>query len=132
MLELRRRGWNRGAMQRALGMRKGNWRKADGKEWIYPTEQIRFSRQLRRIISGEIELKQTTRRSRRDARQPGPRFQQTVVLATQPQPLVPPMKKVYSLKTGRLVDVPAYTPPENPLPNFKAILENVPRGHWRW
>jgi hypothetical protein len=30
------------------------WRKAKGKEWIYPTEQVRMSRQIKRILSGEL------------------------------------------------------------------------------
>lgn len=128
MWELVRRGWNRGEMQRALGMRKGNYRKMLGKEWIYPTEQIRFSRQLRRIISGELVLQERVPRQINGNGKPV----RDVVLATEPEPLVPPMKKVYSLKVGRLVDVPAYTPPENPLPNFKAILENVKRERWTW
>lgn len=120
MRELRRRGWNRGVMQRLLGSRHHNWCKADGKDWIYPTEQIRFSRQLRRVIAGEIVLKVYPRPSAYQRKQ-------DAVLAAHPVPLVAPLKKVYSLKLGRLVDVPAYTPPENPLPDFRTALTNLRR-----
>jgi hypothetical protein len=45
--------------------------KADGRQWIYPREQIRMSHQLRRIISGEKtgnELARRMRCSKRGAR----------------------------------------------------------------
>lgn len=126
MRELRRRGWNRGVMQRTLGMKHHNWSKANGKDWIYPTEQIRFSRQLRKIIAGELVLKVYPRPSAYQRKQ-------DAVLTEKPVPLVPPLRKAYSVKLGRLVDVPAYTPPENPLPDFKRALDNLrrwdPDGH---
>jgi hypothetical protein len=55
--ELRRRyGWGTRVLGRTLGLSNeaAVERKANGKEWIYPCEQIRMSYVLRRIISGEL------------------------------------------------------------------------------
>jgi hypothetical protein len=54
--ELHRRGWQWPALGRALGLaipRNAN-RKAQGKEWIYRSEQIRMSYMLKRILAGEL------------------------------------------------------------------------------
>lgn len=121
MRELRRRGWNRGATQRALGMPKQDWRKADGKEWIYPREQIRFSRQLGRIIRGEVVL-----------HEPGFGFHvQDALINPNPTPLRMPMQMKYDMQARRFRLVPMLPPPENPLPNFKRLLDKPPRpyGH---
>lgn len=121
MLELvDRRGWNRGELQRALGLPHHNLRKALGKDWIYPGEQIRFSRQLRKIISGEVVLKEMRRHTGKPVREP--------VLAAHPEPLRMPMKITFDMKAGRCRMQPSIVPPENPLPVFGRLLENP--GRW--
>jgi hypothetical protein len=57
LTELRRRyGWGTRVLGRTLGLANeaAVERKANGKEWIYPCEQIRMSYALKRIISGEL------------------------------------------------------------------------------
>lgn len=135
MQELRRRGWNRGCTARALGMSHHNWCKAYGREWIYPREQLRFSRQLRKIISGEITMRV---RLKKDGTPHGKYkgkwgtshgFVQDPVIADNPQPLRNAVMR-FDMKSGR-VDVrsQALEPPENMLPSFKTILERAKK--WR-
>ena len=83
--------------------------KADGRSWIYPTQQVRFSHVLRRIISGELIL--------RDGKP---------VLADHPQPLVRAPKISFSMKTGRVTIAPEPEPAPT-LPSFKALLDKPPR-----
>lgn len=124
MDELRRRGWNRGVTQRALGMRHHNWRKATGKSWIYPGEQIRFSRALKRIIRGEVVMQPTGRRSGRRDRFTGlQQVQRAVVIECNPQPLRMPMQVRYDLRAGGFRLSPKELPPENPLPDFKKLVK---------
>lgn len=131
MLELHRRGWNRGVMQRTLGMHHHDLRKAYGKDWIYPTEQVRFSRQLKKIISGELVLKARTLRGHRSTKgQPATKRGFDAVLAENPQPLRMPMKMGFDMKTGRIKLTPQFMPPENPLPNFKKIWERTSVNAW--
>lgn len=120
-------------------MARKNWRKATGREWIYPTEQLRMSVQLRRIISGELVLKQRVNgfklRGVRKVRNGQPQFHDGVpvydaVLADDPQPLRMPqqIQMRYDLRSGRLVQLPTLMEPENPLPSFKRALENLRKG----
>lgn len=125
MLELQRRGWNRGEMQRTLGMPNHDWRKALGKEWIYPTEQMRYSRQLRKIMSGELVLRgRLSVRGVPVMNRYGTRVRDAV-LADEPVPLQMPMKMAFDMKTGRIGLLPKYLPPENPLPSFRTLLANA-------
>lgn len=120
MRELRRRGWNRGVTQRALGMRFHNWVKAypDG-AWIYPGEQIRFSRALGRIIRGEVVM-QVTGKSGHGR---GQRAQEAVLVVRNQQPLPMPMQMKYDMRARRFRIVPQQVPPENPLPDFKKLVK---------
>lgn len=129
--ELRRRGWNRGVMQRLLGTKHHNWRKADGKEWIYPGEQVRFSRQLGRVIRGEVVMQPTGRHARRDKFTGRNDCQKAVVITRNPQPLPMPMQVKYDMRAGRFRLVPQQVPIENPLPDFKKLLVNPPRPYGR-
>ena len=56
LCELRRRGWGTRLLGRTIGLRNPQcvMAKADGRQWIYPSEQIRMSRQIKRILSGEL------------------------------------------------------------------------------
>ena len=127
MQELRRRGWNRGCTARALGMSHHNWCKAYGREWIYPREQLRFSRQLRKIISGEVVMKVRLKKDGKPHRNGGSGrgrgYVQDPVLADTPEPLHMPMKLTFDMKAGRLRMQPLREIPENPLPSFKSILQ---------
>ena len=123
--DLRRRGWGMRVLGRTMGLANeaAVWRKANGKEWIYPTEQIRMSRQLKRIISGELVCK-VGRAGRPDRHGNGPG---KAVIAAHPVPLTPPYKPVLDVDAlfrhgaVRLKQVPAYEPPELRLPDFEAL-----------
>jgi hypothetical protein len=124
--ELRRRyGWGTRVLGRTLGLSNeaAVERKANGKEWIYPTEQIRMSRQIKRILSGELVCK-PGRAGRPDRYGNGPG---KAVIAAHPVPLVPPNKMVLDVEhllrhgIGRLKLVPAYEPPLPLLPNFEVL-----------
>jgi hypothetical protein len=99
------------------------WRKADGREWIYPTEQVRMSHQIKRILSGELVcVPGKAGRVKGGGYKPG-----EAVLTTHPVPLVPPNKLVLDVEhlfkrgVGRLKVVPAYEPPTLKLPDFEAL-----------
>jgi hypothetical protein len=80
------------------------WRKkADGREWIYPTQQVRFSHVLKRIIAGEV-----------------PEYCPRII----PRPRIN-----FDIKTGRFTIAPP-EPPRPKLPSFKQLLENPPRSIW--
>jgi hypothetical protein len=130
LCELRRRGWNSSELQRALAIRGNIGHKASGRAWIYPTEQIRMSHVLRRIISGELVLGPPRWTSHST-------WRCDAMLATRPEPLRMPLKMVFDFHRGRLALTPSHTPPENPLPSFKTLLNNprrwVDRGGWhKW
>jgi hypothetical protein len=95
------------------------WGKASGKQWIYPTEQIRMSRQLKRIISGELVLVPG---------KPGGAYQRgKAVLTAHPVPLTSPTRMVFDVEhllrhgVERFKQVPAYEPPALRLPDFAAL-----------
>lgn len=111
-----RRGWDRGVYARYFGMRDANWRKAFGKQWIYPTEQLRLSRQLKRVIAGEIVLAPRLKKNG----QPYKR-EHVAVLAAQPVPLAMPMKLTFDFAARRFRMVPQRQP-QNPLPSFQTLL----------
>lgn len=118
MRELRRLGWARGPVARSLGGRQ-NWRKADGKEWIWPTEQIRYSHKLKRILAGEIVLKDYMK----DLGHRVNMRKQDAVLCYPPRPMKLPMKIRFDYKTGR-THIGPYRISPNPLPVFSKALEN--------
>jgi hypothetical protein len=91
--ELRRRGWGRHNLRRTLAMKADCLnQKASGRQWIYKCEQRRWSRQLERIIAGELVPVRGV---------PG-HVKDKAVLAPHPQPLVPSTQFAYDLKRGRL------------------------------
>jgi hypothetical protein len=100
--------------------------KADGRQWVYPREQIRMSHQLRRIISGEFVCING---------KPGRGNAGKAVIADHPQPLRPGLHWHVDLKRGT-----AYLEPEGPplpmLPNFRTLLQNPRefrmRKSWPW
>jgi hypothetical protein len=130
LTELRRLGWGMKVLGRTMGLAKPSniWRKANGKERIYPTEQVRMSRQIKRILSGELVcVPGKAGRVKGGGYQPG-----KAVLAAHPVPLVPPTKVLdveHLLKrgVGRLKVVPAYEPPALKLPDFEALRKVLDR-----
>lgn len=118
--ELMRRGWGHKHLARLLGRERPERnpikRKANGKEWIYWGEQVRYSRQIKRILSGE--LIQVGQKKRFDSKDP-----YRAVLAKNPVPLVPPSRWVYD---GRLRLVPWGFEP--PLPSFQTLFPHKPEN----
>lgn len=98
-------GWTAQALGRTLGFRKLDSavkRKADGREWLYPSEQCRASRQIERILSGELLCVRGKRG--------GGGFMSGAMIAAHPVPLVPPKHWIYDLKARRLRLVPREWP----------------------
>jgi hypothetical protein len=121
LTELRRRGWGTRVLGRTMGLRNPQcvMAKADGRQWIYPREQIRMSYVLRRIISGELVCING---------KPGRGNAGKAVLADNPVPLKMPLRMNFDIRTGRVGFVPLELPAPM-LPSFKTLLEN-PR-EWR-
>ena len=121
LTELRRRGWPMAALGRALGANvRSIWRKARGREWIYPTEQIRWSHVLNRIISGELVWMQDR----------GGHHKKNVVIAEHRQPLRSPTRIVFDFSSGRCRVTTTAEPPHNRLPNFQQLLNDPPQGRY--
>lgn len=123
LTELMRRGWGHCHLTRLMGIHSKHCnnikRKANGKEWLYWGEQVRFSRQLKRILSGE--LVQVGQKIRFDSKDP-----HRAVLAKNPVPLVPPNKWVYDPQLGRLRLVSQGFEP--PLPSFQTLFPHKPEN----
>ncbi len=83
--------------------------------WIYPSEQLRFSRQLPRILSGELEPTKINGKI-------------AVRVSDNPQPLKLPPRWRYDLKRGKLERHPFRTLQyRNSLPSFANVM-----GTERW
>lgn len=124
LAELRRRGWGTKVMGRTLGMKACHtvWQLLTPKRWIYPTEQIRFSEVLKRIIAGELVCVPGRGGG-------GPKAKNNAVVAEHPVPLAMPNRYTVDLKTGRLTITPS-RPPDWRLPTFQTLLKNAPRGSY--
>jgi len=114
-------GWGSHCLRRTLGLSdKGSCNivrhKADGRSWIYLTEQIRMSHQLRRIISGEL-VQQRLRRN-------GSGWIARAVIADHPQPLRAPLHWSFDFRRGT-VAMKASEPPQPMLPNFRTMLADA-------
>jgi hypothetical protein len=114
---LTKHGWGPCGLARAVGIcDAGGLKSKLRKSWIFPGEQIRFSRQLDRIISGELIPKPI-----------GPQGRIEAVLADNPKPLVSRPRMAYDLTAGRLGFVnPRITVPPT-LPSFFAALSDARR-----
>ena len=118
--ELRRRGWGTRVLGRSMGLRNPQcvMAKADGRQRIYETEWIRMSRQIKRILNGELRCVPG---------KPGRGNSGKAVLAEHPVPLVPPTKMVLDVEhllrhgIGRFKLVPAYESPALKVPDFEAL-----------
>jgi hypothetical protein len=104
-----RHAWPWETLGRTLGIGEGKHvvSKIRGNSWIGQLEQRRMSRQLCRIISGELVLTAPNKYGRRDA-----------AIADNPQPIRNPALMAYDMKTGRIVRRAAPLP-EPTLPSFK-------------
>jgi hypothetical protein len=98
--------------------------KADGRQRIYPTEQVRCSHTLKRIISGElVPIRGQNRRGKGGKCVAG-----RAVIADHPVPLRRWPNLSVDLKSGRLKIEPPEILPK--LPSFKSLLDNPPRSIW--
>lgn len=115
-------GWSRCklAFARFLGIDlsglRSKLREGRTRAWIYPGEQIRFSRQVRRLLAGEMVPKQM--------RASSGQMRWEAVVADHPRPIhrQGPLRFRVDLARGRWgwEVAPSYAPP---LPSFRALLE---------
>jgi hypothetical protein len=94
------------------GTYKGCFRRS----WIYPGQQLRFSRQLAKILAGEIVCRKVGGHHK-------------AVLADSPQPLRLPTRMRYDLGAGRLGWAPTVVPTGPRLPSFKELFSH-PTREW--
>lgn len=87
--------------------------------WIYPSQQLRWSKQLPRVLSGELVPVRIGQR-------------REVRVAEKPQPLRLPARWRYDLKRGKLEHHPFRMPRyRDPLPAFKAVMGTEAwNGRW--
>lgn len=113
--ELMARGWSCSALTRVLGASNdGSLISKLKRSWIYPSEQIRFTRQLDRILSGELVQARCGKWGRLEG-----------VLADNPVPIRRPARMVYDLKTGKVGYVAPRPTIVPMLPSFRDALEKA-------
>lgn len=113
-------GWGNAGLARTLGTKPTYiYGKARGTKWIYRTEQLRFSKVLKRIIAGELVY----RRGQRIYVLSG------CQLADHPVPLPQPVRYEFDFKGGMLQRILARKAGTSTVPSFKKALENA--GRWR-
>ena len=100
--------WGSKALTKVLALRTGVRSKVTGASWIYPTEQVRLSHVLKRIISGELIL-----------------VDGKAVIAPYPKALVGPLRGWFDMKAGRIRYESGFPQPQ--LPSFKSLLDNPPK-----
>jgi len=117
--------WRPLPLARALGIWTDNRhagghvvRKLSG-GWIYPGEQIRFSRGIRKIIAGELVCAKVSGR------------EWGAVVANNPRPLRLPARLRYNLGAGRLEYVPKELGTKPTLPSFRDVLTKAEVMPWR-
>lgn len=121
-------GWRQHAFARALGTKYSEiLKKVSGKSWIYRTEHLRYSRVLKRIISGELICDPGTPRKRKIVIIP--RIPPHAVVATNPRPLPQPVRSTFDFATGKLAHIYPRREKESPIPSFQTALKNA--GRWR-
>lgn len=105
-------GWPWETLARTLGIGEGKHAasKVRGNSWIYRGEQVRMSRQLAKIIGGQLVLGPPNSRGRRDA-----------VIADHPRPIRGARPMAYDMKTRHLV-WPTPLLPGPTLPSFRGVL----------
>lgn len=115
-------GWEKLALSRTLGIKdrtSGSIRgKARGTQWIYRTEQKRFSQVLKRIIAGELVCVPWQRAVRGYA-----------VIADHPVPLPQPVQYQFSFKRGLVSKVLPRHERVSRVPSFRTAMKNA--GRWR-
>lgn len=114
LVELRaRHGWKTNALARFLGFTSHSSMVAKlAKSWIYPGEQLRSSKQIRRILSGEVVLRLVDPKANR----------WEAVVADSPQPLRTRPQFKYSLdKNGITITCQAIPARNTGIPSFAAL-----------
>jgi hypothetical protein len=128
------RGWGARVLGRTLGLRNPQCAraKADGRQWIYPREQLRMSHVLRRIISGEF----VCRPGKPGGIKGGGHQRGEAVIADHPQPLRLPIQWHINLKRKDPFEWRVDEPPPPALPNFRTLLDDPRefrmRKSWPW
>ena len=111
--------WQKKPLARLLGTERTRfYDKITGKRWLFPSEQIRYSHILKRIISGELVLI-PGRRGGCPPKWPG-----KVVIADFPVPLAQPPRFRFDLRTGKVERPSPHETPGPALPSFKTLLDN--------
>jgi hypothetical protein len=106
-------GWAGALLARTVGLPdKGAMTSKLRRSWIYPGEQLKFSRQLDRILSGELVPLQIGRRWE-------------AVLADNPKPLVRQARMAYDFATGRVRWVTPRIGVDPTLPGFQQVMTRV-------
>lgn len=123
----RKYGWSPIALGRVLGMKhpQGIYGKRKGTHWIYRTEQLRFSRVLKRIIDGELIFVPWVRKRV----EVFPAVPGHAVLADHPVPLPQPVRYEFDFKAGMLQRILWRKRGTSTIPSFKKALQNA--GRWR-
>lgn len=117
---LYKHGWGPRGLARTLGMRDmtgGVINKASGRSWIYRTEQLRFSRVLKRIIAGELVYR------------PAEYILAGCKLVDHPVPLPQPVRHEFNFQTGKMVRILPRQQGTSTVPSFQAAMKNA--GRWR-
>lgn len=117
-------GWRRTALALALGFHDssakstlaGKIRKRNP-GWIYPSEQLRITNCLAKILSGEIVCAHIRGRT------------YAPVLADHPVPLTLPRPWRYNLAAGRMERCADPRPKGPQLPSFRSLIDR-PVEHW--
>lgn len=113
-------GWTPTGLGRTLGMKHPAQHipgKANGTNWLYRTEQLRFSRVLKRIISGEL------------VHRPYTHILSGCRLADHPVPLPQPVRYEFDPQVGKVVRILPRREGTSTVPSFQTALKNA--GRWR-
>ena len=111
-------GWGKHCLSRTLGLHNpGSMMSKLKRSWIFPSEQIRLSRQIGRIISGELVCVSMPFNGKTR------KFE--AVVADNPVPLQRPARMAYDFVSGRLRWVRPHVGTAPVLPSFATALQNL-------
>lgn len=116
---LHKHGWGPNGLARTLGTKTPGAiiNKAKGESWIYRTEQLRYSRVLKRIIAGELVYR------------PAQYILAGCQLVDHPVPLPQPVRYEFNFQVGNLRRFLPRMAGTSTVPSFQGALKNASR--WR-